>query len=183
MKYPISSLYAKYRYLDDQNVHRRVIVDYIFNSDEMFCYEFSIPKEKLFEKYPLPDRYKIQEEVSEIYTTREKKLLNLYFLKMGLTLEETADLINKLGTQGIEYEQRKGHLEDVKTVIGHFKLQEYKQLDINTVISKTIATSASGLIEIDNLFDENSYSLEEKKNIEITQTSILNEPKKKFKEN
>ena len=178
IRYSIASLYAKYRYLAERNVGRKVIIDNIFSDDEKFSYDYNVSVEKLFEEYPLPSRYKISEEVNKTYTDKERNLLKLYFFKMGLSSKNIIDLINKLGIQGIQYEQIKQHLNDIKEIIAHFKPQGYEQFDINTIISQaTFSTTAENIIEIDKLFDENNYDFDEKRTVEVSQPVVLTEQK------
>lgn len=172
--YSLRILYARINYLKDTNKYERN-KETVYARRFAFENRFGMKDKDLIKKYPLPNKYKMENGKNNKYTTKEKTILNIMFKSMGLTELETRDLINKLDKKNITYEQIKKASDNIKELIDYFKNNSYNQHSINSIIANTTSKhSVSKIIETDTVLINNNYNSNQREKIEATNSKIFN---------
>ena len=174
INYPLNILYARMSYLKDISKYEQY-KNRIYEKSQTFEKDFRITTEELICRYPLPDRYKPKQKEYHNYTNKEKNILSIIFIKMGLTEAEAKDLINKLNEKSISYEKIKKAKDNISHLIQYFKNNSYNQDKINCIIANTAyKQSPQKIFETDKVLINNNCNDKQREQIESKNSNVFN---------
>lgn len=172
--YTLPKLFARIMFLKEHRI-------YEYNKERIYSKRFTFEKnygikdEDLLKKYPLPNKYKIKRKIEYEYTKKQEMILKLMFCKMGLTTSESKDLIDKLKTKHLTYEQLIKSRDNIKEMIMYFRENNYKTTNINSIIASTTCKhSLKKVIKTDKILIKNDYSKGQREIIEARNSAIFN---------
>lgn len=172
--YTLPKLFARIMFLKEHKI-------YEYNKERIYSKRFTFEKnygikdEDLLKKYPLPNKYKIKRKMEYEYTKKQEMILKLMFCKMGLTTSESKDLIDKLKTKHLTYEQLIKSRDNIKEMIMYFRENNYKTTNINSIIASTTGKhSTKKVIKTDKILIKNDYSKGQREIIEARNSAIFN---------